>query len=302
MKPEEIWSKFCSESGIDPSTHYEAWQFGDAPDNLIALVMLGIKYATASLYDLYAIDDEEPMPKEGDYSVILDSRDEALCVIQTTKLDAIPFDEVGEEQARGEGEGDKSLDYWRKVHDRFFRAQAKEYGVEFNGKSRVLCEKFKLCYSEYTVGRLTEDEAREVVSWKYSGEHSVYNLPAWEKCVELGFSIVDDKRREEEYYSVKNAGVFLGYYHLKDNGDYIELGVGIKPELCGQGSGNMLMQLAIATIEDMHPNIPIKLTVRPFNKRAIRCYERAGFEITREYYEDSYIVPGEMLEMTLKNS
>ena len=52
MKPEEMWSKFCSENNIDPNTNYEAWQFGDAPDNLAALVVLGIKYATASLYDL----------------------------------------------------------------------------------------------------------------------------------------------------------------------------------------------------------------------------------------------------------
>lgn len=121
MKPEEMWSRFCSENGIDPATHYEAWQFGGAPDNLAALVMLGIKYATASLYDLYEVEDEEPMPQEGDYSVILDSKDEAVCVIQTIQLDVIPFDEVGEDQARGEGEGDKSLSYWRKVHDWFFR-------------------------------------------------------------------------------------------------------------------------------------------------------------------------------------
>ena len=120
MKPEEMWSKFCSENNIDPNTNYEAWQFGDAPDNLAALVVLGIKYATASLYDLYALEDEEPMPQEGDYSIILNSKDEAVCVIQTTKLEVIPFDEVDEKQAIGEGEGDKSLAYWRRVHDKFF--------------------------------------------------------------------------------------------------------------------------------------------------------------------------------------
>ena len=41
MKPEEMWSRFCSENGINPATHYEAWQFGGAPDNLAALVMTG---------------------------------------------------------------------------------------------------------------------------------------------------------------------------------------------------------------------------------------------------------------------
>lgn len=300
MKPEEMWSRFCSENGIDPATHYEAWQFGGAPDNLAALVMLGIKYATASLYDLYEVEDEEPMPQEGDYSVILDSKDEAVCVIQTIQLDVIPFDEVGEDQARGEGEGDKSLSYWRKVHDWFFREQAKEYGVEFHAKSRVLCEKFKLCYSAYTVSKMTEAEAREVVSWEYAEPYSVYNLPEWDKCEELGLAITDLEQYGEAFYSVKKEGVFLGYFHIENNGEFMELSVGIKPELCGQGNGSMFMELALATIEDMDSKMPVKLTVRPFNKRAIQCYEKVGFKITREYYEDSYITPSEMYEMILE--
>ena len=213
MKPEEMWNRFCAENGLDPATHYEAWQFGDAPDNLAALVILGIKYATASLYNLYEVEDEEPMPQEGDYSVILDSKDEAVCVIQTIQLDVIPFDEVGEDQARGEGEGDKSLSYWRKVHEQFFGEQAKEYGVEFYTKSRVLCEKFKLCYSAYTVSKMTEHEAREVVSWKYKEPYSVYNLPEWDKCVELGLAITDLDKYGDAFYSVKKNGVFLGYYY-----------------------------------------------------------------------------------------
>ena len=62
----------------------------------------------------------------------------------------------------------------------------------------------------------------------------------------------------------------------------------------------MFMELALATIEDMDSQMPVKLTVRPFNKRAIQCYEKVGFKITREYYEDSYITPGEMYEMVLE--
>lgn len=294
-----MWSRFCSEKNIDPNTHYEAWPFGAVPDNLAALVMLGIKYATASLYDLYELDSSEPMPKEGDYSVILDSRDEAVCVIQTIKLDVVPFDEVDEEQAFGEGEGDKSLKYWRDAHNYFLGEQAREYGAEFNEKSRVLCEKFKLCYSLYTVDRMTEQEAEDVVSWKYPDEYSVYNLPEWDRCVELGLSIADCSRRKEEYYSVYKLGSFLGYYQVVNADGYVELSVGIKPKLCGLGDGRMLMELALATIEDMNLGKPVKLTVRPFNKRAISCYERIGFKITKEYYEDAYITPGQMYEMTL---
>ena len=60
------------------------------------------------------------------------------------------------------------------------------------------------------------------------------------------------------------------------------------------------MELALATIEDMDSKILVKLTVRPLNKRAIQCYKKVGFKITREYYEDSYLIPGEMYEMILE--
>lgn len=76
MKAIELWNKFCTEKGIDPKTNYVSWAFGCAPDNLASLVILGVKTATASGYDFYALNPDEPMPKEGDYSVILNSRNE----------------------------------------------------------------------------------------------------------------------------------------------------------------------------------------------------------------------------------
>ena len=89
MKAEELWSKFCNEKGIDVNTPYEAWQFGGDPDKLADLVVKGIKTATASAYDLYFVEgEEEPVPEEGMFSVILDSCDEAVCVIIVASLSA----------------------------------------------------------------------------------------------------------------------------------------------------------------------------------------------------------------------
>ena len=79
MTAEELWRK----SGLTGS--YEAWAFGDAPDKLAALVKNGVKTATCSAYDLYQTDSE-PLPKEGDYSVILDSRGEAVFIVKTVKV------------------------------------------------------------------------------------------------------------------------------------------------------------------------------------------------------------------------
>ena len=75
MKPEELWQA----SGLQGE--YEAWAFGEAPDQLAELVRRGVKTATCSAALLYELEQEE-YPKEGDYSVILDSTGNAVCIIR----------------------------------------------------------------------------------------------------------------------------------------------------------------------------------------------------------------------------
>ena len=95
MRAEELWKAYCEKENIDIDTPYMAWGFLDAPDQLADLVLKGIKTATASAYDLYFMEgEEEPLPQPGDYSVILNSKDEAICIIQTTKTTVVPFNEV----------------------------------------------------------------------------------------------------------------------------------------------------------------------------------------------------------------
>ena len=54
MKAQELWNKYTS----DKSLTYEAWAFGEAPDELAELVIQGIKTATCSSYGLYQINNE----------------------------------------------------------------------------------------------------------------------------------------------------------------------------------------------------------------------------------------------------
>ena len=81
----------------------------------------------------------------------LNLKDEAVCIIQTTKTTVVPFDEVSEEHAYKEGEGDRSLAYWRVVHEEFFTKEFEETEIEFNGQTRILCEEFKVVYKAIDV-------------------------------------------------------------------------------------------------------------------------------------------------------
>lgn len=139
MTAEELWKRF----GLSGS--YEAWAFGEAADKLAGLVVQGIKTATCSAYDLYQINNE-PLPKEGDYSVILNSSGEAVCIVKTLKIYVTEFKNVSAEHAYKEGEGDRSLEYWREVHVNFLTNELATINKTFDENTKVVCEEFEVVY------------------------------------------------------------------------------------------------------------------------------------------------------------
>lgn len=137
MTAEELWR----DSGL--LGEYSAWAFGDDADRLAELVKAGIKTATSSAFCFYELEGEA-LPKEGEYSVILDSKEVAVCIIRTTRVYVTSFDQVSEGHAFKEGEGDRSLEYWRRVHERFFAEELKSIGQEFDERMSVVCEEFEV--------------------------------------------------------------------------------------------------------------------------------------------------------------
>ena len=144
MTPEQLWNEYKT---INPAIgdKIDAWAFGVEPDQLADLVLKGEKTATASVYDLYQIDGE-PIPQAGTFDVILDGQGQAVCIIKVTKVAVVPFNQVSAEEAFKEGEGDKSLAYWRKVHEEVFRPWLEEVGFTFNQDSKVVLEEFHKVY------------------------------------------------------------------------------------------------------------------------------------------------------------
>ena len=144
MTPQEMWNKYKQ---INPSIgdEIDAWAFGVEPDLLADLVLKGEKTATASAYDLYALEGES-LPQEGTFDVILDSQNQALCIVEITRVSVQPFNQVSAQHAYKEGEGDKSLTYWRQVHEDFFTDCLDEAGLIFTPESKVVLEEFRKVY------------------------------------------------------------------------------------------------------------------------------------------------------------
>ena len=147
MKAEKLWEKYITEYGIE-NQNYDTFKFGlsDTQANELSdLVKKGIKTATSSAYILYELENEE-LPKEDTYSIVLDSNEEAVCIIKNSKVYITKFNEVSSEHAFKEGEGNRTLKYWKKVHKPFFEEELSIFGKKFDEEMLVVCEEFEVVY------------------------------------------------------------------------------------------------------------------------------------------------------------
>lgn len=124
--PDDLdWSKF------------ETFSFGDGPElagELLALVLAGKKTATC-----WAASEGLKGAALGKSMVALDGSGRPRAVLQTIELVQRRFDDVDEAFAFDEGEGDRSLAYWRQAHRRYFER------LNLYEPGRMLwCERFKL--------------------------------------------------------------------------------------------------------------------------------------------------------------
>lgn len=138
---ENYWNHFWHDN--KNSVSVSAWQFGEDPDHLADLVARGIKTATCSAYVFYELEHEE-LPKVGEYSIILNSNDKPVCITKTIEVAIIPMNQVSEQHAREEGEGDRTHDYWWKVHQDFFTKELSSIGQSFREDMLLVCERFSL--------------------------------------------------------------------------------------------------------------------------------------------------------------
>ena len=142
------WSAFCRERGIDEATDYQAWYFGDTAElahELVELVIHGPKRATAGLQ--WAIDVRpELAPIPNGYSVITEFDGTPRAVLRTTDIQTKPFAQVDAQFAWDEGEGDRTLEWWREAHWDYFSNVCAELGRAPTQDMPVVLERFELLW------------------------------------------------------------------------------------------------------------------------------------------------------------
>jgi ribosomal protein S18 acetylase RimI-like enzyme len=145
--------------------------------------------------------------------------------------------------------------------------------------------------------KLSEEQAKEISNWRYTGEYLIYNLPLWDIMVREKYSLTDKVKRERYIgYTNENAEL-IGFVNLLDEGHKVFFGIGINPNYCGMGIGKIITNKALIESQKRFNNKPVVLEVRTWNKRAVNCYKSQGFNIIETKQQQTHIGFGQFYIM-----
>ncbi len=125
-------------------------------------------------------------------------------------------------------------------------------------------------------------------TWRYPPPYHVYNVHVDEAM---------DEFLDGSYYAAENdSGELIGFFcfgaaarvpagHAAGcyDADALDIGLGLRPDLTGQGMGRGFMQAGIDFAARELGAACLRLSVLQFNRRAIRLYRNLGFLQTCQF-------------------
>ncbi|MCY0959912.1 ASCH domain-containing protein [Streptomyces sp. H27-H5] len=121
---------------------------GPLRDALVAAVLSGAKTATTGLLPEYEAEGA-PLPAPGDRSVLVDSLERPVALVEVTGVRVVALAEVDLAHALDEGEGYATVAEWRSSHEGFWhsapiREAIGDPGFTVDDDTRVVLERFRV--------------------------------------------------------------------------------------------------------------------------------------------------------------
>jgi [ribosomal protein S18]-alanine N-acetyltransferase len=142
----------------------------------------------------------------------------------------------------------------------------------------------------FTLKPITPEDARAISRWRYDEPYSVYDgdPTSIDSLLEPRFlyhSVYDERGELVGYFCFGedarvSAGRRLGVYEREPA---LDVGLGMRPDLTGQGLGEEFVRAGLRFAKETYSPPAFRLTVATFNQRAIRVYERVGFETVEAF-------------------
>jgi len=143
---------------------------------------------------------------------------------------------------------------------------------------------YSLFQEQLTIAPLELSYCQQICSWRYEPPYDCYQWPSWDNMKKDEIEFADSAIRKAQYAAVISPnGDLIGYAQFFPMMNVTRLGLGLRPDLCSQGIGPLFVRLIAEEARRRNPQHEIDLEVYSWNRRAIRAYEQAGFQITDTY-------------------
>jgi uncharacterized protein YhfF len=148
LRGSDLWNFYCEHflgAYVPPLAFESVFHFGSPgfmASQLAHLVVKGRKRLTAGWIAAHQAVGIE-IPRVGWVSIVTDGYGMPMCAIKTTSVERIRFDQVTEEMARAEGEGDLTLEDWKRGHFEYWsKNEEKDAGRSFTESEEIFVERF----------------------------------------------------------------------------------------------------------------------------------------------------------------
>jgi ribosomal-protein-alanine N-acetyltransferase len=123
---------------------------------------------------------------------------------------------------------------------------------------------------------LTERDVHEMRTWRYPPPYERYDLDADPSDVDIMLAAAASG---EGWFAADDAesAALAGFFEFVVQGVEVEVGLGLRPDLTGRGLGAGYLEAGLGFARERWAPERFALDVYPWNERAIRAYERAGF-------------------------
>jgi uncharacterized protein YhfF len=124
----------------EEARYFTPMSIGSTPsdaDSGAAAILNGTKTATSSPFWEHP---DGKIPFVGALSILLDGQGRARAIVETERVEIIPFGSVDEDFARAYGEGPRTLDWWWSEIGAWYRASATRHGEDFSDDTPIICE------------------------------------------------------------------------------------------------------------------------------------------------------------------
>jgi [ribosomal protein S18]-alanine N-acetyltransferase len=137
---------------------------------------------------------------------------------------------------------------------------------------------------------IDQESARAVLAWRYPPPYDLYHVELTEAELQGAITFLIDPANA--YYRMDRVGELEAFCCYGNDaqvggGDYsadaLDLGLGVRPDLTGQGQGAVYAQAVVLFGIQIYEPSTLRVTIAAFNQRAQRTWHKLGFTQHQEF-------------------